>query len=782
MITTPYNFVPLSSTVIKPHWVDFISNDIPFAESESGELDIIIKAESPIYVRNGASKSANDDEKNSFNNYNGNYFIPGSSIKGMLRSIVEIMSFGHMDGRVNDHKYSVRDFQNNILYDKIRISQDACCGWLYKNENGYTLHKCGKPGRISHEALDAKFKIGLSSHYRNRQNIQNDAQKSAKSKYDLFEFPKDNHRFTEDKIDNNRVIYRFDPKGKFGTIVMTGQSSVREMNQKINRWTGKHLEFVFFDTDFDANSLLLDENVVNNFFFAMYDHDIAQQKDDWKWRKKDLDGGKKIPVFYREQNNKIIDLGLTSLYKITYNNSIGDLIKKHQLTSGFDLADAIFGYTENDSALKGRVHIEHAFVKTAVRQLSKVNEVLASPKASYYPNYIENSPNKQGIVNGNYSTLMNDNAVIRGWKKYPVHKANPIVNSVIYSDKISTSFCPLPAGTEFQFKIRYHNLRKEELGALLSAITFHNTDGLFHSLGSGKPLGYGKVKLIVAGCSNLVDYLKSFELYMNYELNKVKEVWLQTPQIKELIAMASPADDSQLKYMQLSSGNPTFTSAKRDKQALLKYSKISQNTTALNSLISDDDLRKIQEFYHKEINELNKSQNLDGLKNSIIIDTKTNFKLEFEKKKQELISALRERINKILNDEMLEMQRLKDEAATSKQKELLASGFAISSDFKYDDKKSFDNLGKLIVNYACKINLCNETKLTNILPDGPYVLPSDTPYLFETIKKIFVKVKSKSDKDKWLDTTPNNGHKFKKIVLWIGKEQADILVSDLKNY
>jgi hypothetical protein len=419
-------------------------------------------------------------------------------------------------------------------------------------------------------------------------------------------------------------------------------------------------------------------------------------------------------------------------------------------------------------------------VKTDVTQLSKVNEVLASPKASYYPNYIENSPSKQGDVKGDYSTLMNVNAVIRGWKKYPVHKGNPSVNTIIASDKISTSFCPLPAGTVFQFKIRYHNLRKEELGALLSAITFHNTDGPFHSIGSGKPLGYGKVKLSLSGCSNLVDYLKSFELYMNYELNKVKQIWIQTPQIKELIAMATPADDSKLKYMQISSGNPTFTSAKTGKKALLNYSTISHNTTVVNTLVSDDDLSKIQAFYHSEIKELNKTQNLDGLKNSIIFDTSTSFKLEFEKKKQELISALKERKNKILNDEMLEIQRLKDEAATSKQKELLATGFTFSPGFKYDDKQAFDNLGKLIVVYACKINKCNETNLKKSFSEGPYVAPSDIPVIVEAISAIFIKTKSQSDKNKLLDTSPASGHKFKKIVLWIGKEHADILVSDLK--
>ncbi len=122
MITSPYNFVPLDKKVVTPHWAKLVSHDIPFGDSQSGELEITITAESPMYVRNGTPRNANDNQKNAFNNTNGtNYFIPGSSIKGMLRSVVEIMSFGRMGNKVNDHKYSVRDFQNVNIYDKSSI-------------------------------------------------------------------------------------------------------------------------------------------------------------------------------------------------------------------------------------------------------------------------------------------------------------------------------------------------------------------------------------------------------------------------------------------------------------------------------------------------------------------------------------------------------------------------------------------------------------------------------------------------------------------------------------
>ena len=61
-----------------------------------------------------------------------------------------------------------------------------------------------------------------------------------------------------------------------------------------------------------------------------------------------------------------------------------------------------------------------------------------------------------------------------------------------------------------------------EIGALLSAITFHKNDLCYHSIGMAKPLGYGKIKLSVLdlnGFSKEVkEYLKDFESAMNGEI------------------------------------------------------------------------------------------------------------------------------------------------------------------------------------------------------------------------------------------------------------------------
>ena len=57
------------------------------------------------------------------------------------------------------------------------------------------------------------------------------------------------------------------------------------------------------------------------------------------------------------------------------------------------------------------------------------------------------------------------------------------------SPNVKTVIKPLGSDSEFTCKIRFHNLRKTELGALLSAITFHgNHDKFYHLIGMAKPL------------------------------------------------------------------------------------------------------------------------------------------------------------------------------------------------------------------------------------------------------------------------------------------------------
>ena len=130
-IKAPYNFVPFNEEVVSPHWIEHISHDIPFSDSESGVIEIKLKAETAIFVRDGIgqqqAKGSNQNYINQFSQYEGKYFIPGSSVKGMIRNVLEILSFGGMRDKVNNHRYAVRDFENNHIYPKVKLSNSVYC-------------------------------------------------------------------------------------------------------------------------------------------------------------------------------------------------------------------------------------------------------------------------------------------------------------------------------------------------------------------------------------------------------------------------------------------------------------------------------------------------------------------------------------------------------------------------------------------------------------------------------------------------------------------------------
>jgi len=631
-IKAPYNFVPLSTKVVYPTWEKAVNHDVPFADGESGTINIKIHTHSPIFVRNGGE--VNDGQPSEFFKVNGNYYIPGSSLKGMLRSVVEVMSYSKMQ-QTNDDKYSVRDFQNNDIYPILDLSKEVKAAWMWKDGDKFYMKDCGAPGRIPHHWIDEAFETKFRSFYKVGGGFKgnNEEHKSAKFKYEKFKNNLEDIRTTgfieatygKDNSVDVRKFYKIDPYSKkMGTLVFTGQAGPRKEVPEggSGKPSGKIHEFIFFETN--NKPIEVRNDIINNFFFAYFDQDKNRQSIDWKYWKKKLDNKEKIPVFFRYDNkNQIKDIGLSYLYKIIYEKSVLDSIPEAHKENKHDFSETLFGYIDEKQSLKGRVYIGHAKAINSGKSLGVETSVLSGPKASYYPNYIRQS-GKNGITK-KYNTFMDDKAVIAGWKRYPVHK-NGITSNPGSTDnkKVETSFIPLKEGVEFQFKISVHNLRKIELGALFSAITFHNTPGTFHSIGMAKPLGYGKSSLEITSIegfeNNKEEYMKAFEAYMNYALGNKQTKWNDSEQIIELLTMVSGHDnrgESELAYMKM---NPIkrendFVDAKNRKtgggEYLDKYSNLVGKEIHAKSLITEGDISKTS------INEekLNKSfQNIDFLK------------------------------------------------------------------------------------------------------------------------------------------------------------------------
>lgn len=802
MITAPYNFVPLNKKVVDAYWADYISHDKPFKDFQSGTLEMEMTAENPIYVRNGGKTifiTNNKGEKEEipdteFNNFNGKYFIPGSSIKGMLRSVIEIMSFGKMEDKVNDVKLSLRDFQNNSLYPKSDLSKEAHGGWLRFDGVSYFLKPCGRPGRIRHKDLDQLTKHQpISQYYQSGGNVSKDNQKSAKSKYEKFNFKKENYTFSEEGEEDGigRKKYILDENGSYkGTIVFTGQPSVRKEPNK-----GKQYEFIFFERDYEEIKITKDDpefQIIKNFFFAYYDHDRNQQKDDWKWRKKQLNDGESIPVFFRlKDSNKLAnksnikDMGLSLLFKITYNKSIVESIQLSQNKVQRDLSEAIFGYTANDkekveNSLKGRVWVSHAFAEGTPKPIGVKLEVLAGPKPTYYPNYIKQNETN-GKVNGKYSTFMDKQPEIRGYKRYPVRNADDITTNPppknektgLVNEKVATRFNPLAAGTKFKFSITYHNLKRAELGALISAITFHLNDGYSHSIGMGKPLGYGRVSLKITN-KNLEDlnpFAKEFEGFMNWSLGHEVPKWHQSEQIKELITLCKPFPNmkAKLRYM----AKPAdFAEAKGKKiddpqYALNQYSEIVGEAQELNSLITHGDLDSFIQNFESDRDHLVSTKESNPGKEWV--------KFYLSKVKNEMNSLIREKKNALI-EEILQTQKENKERKAGwllenaqaideeNRKKQLEAGLDLSS--VKNNSRAFDDVTKKVNQYIKK------------LPTELLSKEDDIRILKDKIREFYPSI-PKKELSKWEVKPLDENVYFQKISKWIGEDNAKGLFEEL---
>ncbi len=105
----PYGFVPLNEDVYLPEWAPAVSRDWPFQDGVSGTIELEITSHTPIFTRDP------EDRERFFRGPDGLPAFPGSGLRGAIRTVVEIASYGWMR-RVNDHRYGVRDLHNNALY------------------------------------------------------------------------------------------------------------------------------------------------------------------------------------------------------------------------------------------------------------------------------------------------------------------------------------------------------------------------------------------------------------------------------------------------------------------------------------------------------------------------------------------------------------------------------------------------------------------------------------------------------------------------------------------
>lgn len=508
----PYAFVPLNERVylLSEDERKLLENvqDVPFENGYSGRIDFKLKAVTPFCVKIEAN--------------NGNvpfYTIPGSSIKGMIRSVFEIITMSNFRNGVSNDRYSFRDLNNNNY--TLKSAKEQKSGILIKLDNKYYVQPCECEKKTYGEIAEEE---GLQY-----QDIAGG--KTAKDKFQKLESP---------------VILYDD-----------GTAQIYLFSGFMNN---KKREFLFDVPEFDEARLIpLKDDQLKDFLFI---HEQENENASWKFWKKRLKNYNSIseirqdkfdgvvPCFFRthisDKNEKcVLDLGFSYLYRQAYAKSIHDFIPKCYKEQGeIDLAQSVFGYTNKEDALKGRVQFGNVILENP-NFASEQCFILGGPKATFYPFYLHQ---EEGRLDDYFSTTK-----LAGYKRYLVHNSQQTGIQDNKNMNVVTRFKPVAAGTEFVVPIYFHNLRDYELGALLAAISFCNKENqCFHSLGFAKPYGYGKMKIqdIKLSTDKDVDREELYQAYINKICSECKFANEATmlSSISKLFILASTHSDKEIRY------------------------------------------------------------------------------------------------------------------------------------------------------------------------------------------------------------------------------------------
>jgi len=586
----PYNFVPLNEKVIPSEKIPEF--DRYYSERFTGYIEIEIKTLTPLYIRDtltedeykqkleleNKSKDKKQYTNPDFFSPGGLLRIPGSSLRGMIRTMIEIMSFGKF-GFFDDTRLYYR-----AVGDTSKLGIDYRDKMVDTSNNYFPKFKAGilkAKGANKYEILPSKVLKGTQIYRINFDKRTGIVDGTIDLKLEEFEFKE---IYFNPVSPQNHTHYRWDKKSQKEVpyqlyYAKLTSVSLNQDNSHLNRgyiissghMDKKHMHWVINEPDDSIAPVEIDEEVIMS-----YKNDSQRKAPDLL---EVLKTKKEVPCFYLiNDKGKIVSFGHTGMFRLAYEKTIGDHIPAELKNSNItDIAEAIFG---NEKTHAGRVFFEDAYLNGNPEDAlldTAIPKILSGPKPTCFQHYLEQKPENLEAHPKNLAHYNSDNP-IRGYKLY-WHRSG---NNWIETDqenikKHSTQYTlitPVKAGAIFKGRIRFENLSKVDLGALLFALQL--PEGLAHKLGMGKPLGLGSVRItpklylsdrkkryedlffewngLRDETEKIIDFKKAFEKYVLTSLNENKTSLWEIERIKELKVMLdfqNKPDDEKTEYTDL---------------------------------------------------------------------------------------------------------------------------------------------------------------------------------------------------------------------------------------
>ncbi len=491
----PYNFVPLNNKVVS--WQEPPSFDIYHRDRLSGYIDLEIETKTPLYIRR-------ESEDESFFSIDGKVKIPGSSIRGMVRTLVEIVSFGKFNSQFSDDKNDKRLYYRDpatsplketyVEYfttgdskdSSIGLKMNVHSGLLRKNGSKYVIYPSSINNGVQYYRVDGMFYGDKEFVLKSNQHLRMDVYSFRK----IFFVP------VGEKVHSHRggrVFLKYalveevsetpqDSRYKEGYLICSGHSP------------RKHMQWIINVPDKSCTPIEVENKVIEE-----YREDTMRSEKVDVLRILDKDA-EEVPVFYIKREGKVIAFGHTGFFRLPYELSIGDHIPQDlKSNQTVDFAESIFGVEDRWAT---RVYFEDANVlegqgKIFLKPTSP--KILSSPKPTTFQHYLEQPQGESNLKHWGDKYDENGKMVkIRGYKLY-WHRNTPSKGEYGWSeeeiirDPQHCIITPVREGVKFRGRIRFENLSKEELGALLFVLDLPSNH--YHKLGMGKPLGLGSVEI-----------------------------------------------------------------------------------------------------------------------------------------------------------------------------------------------------------------------------------------------------------------------------------------------
>ena len=608
--SSPYNFTPLVSQVFNP-MAQHINQDSPLEHGLFGTIELEIKNLNPLMI--GDHQLDIDKPQNFFKTPDGKPAIPCTSVKGMIRSILETATGSAIS--MNDNLFSQRDL-SSASTEYMKILKGKKTGWLtwseakkcweiYPTENGFKTIR--HTHDVSHNGKSTNTDV---------EHILDDLMTDDLSVHNI-----------ESAVDRYKKILETKPElNKIGACVELIRNQYLVVTNQLEG-CGKRREFLFSAPN-KTKAFEVPKDVFQKFVYVMQKSQTEIGAAHWQYLKNfDKEG---IPVFYITDSQKNIKaFGLPSLFRLPYEKSLFDLIpsshRPENTVNQLDFTRLLFGDIGRDEqqsiSRKGRISFS-TFKTNSVGTYRADTVILNNPKASYYPAYLKQ-------VDGDLKNF-NNAGQISGFKRYLPHEI--IKKSRLTNDNtnVQKQINVLTSSHTFKGKVRIHNLTEAELGALLWALTLDSDNANYvQLLGMGKPLGYGKIKISIKNldlkCNNPDDAIKTIRDYIDtfYALLGAHNLLEQQLATLKASMRIGVKPENELDYLTLDPKN------KKDGDEFEKMRKNKRRLGDLNAAPEIAELDEIKKRLQKPISDL--KQKMD--------DKQQQIRLKEDAKKQEEIEA-----------------------------------------------------------------------------------------------------------------------------------------------